>query len=71
MSKVLELVFKDTAGKAKTVNVAEPRANVTKAEAEKAMQEIITANVFTTTAGDDYATIAETRMRTTTVTPLA
>ena len=46
MSKVLELVFKDAKGKTKTFNINEPRDNVTKAEAETAMKNIITANVF-------------------------
>lgn len=66
MSKVLELVFKDTEGNTKTLNVTEPRDDVTKAEAESVMQGIITANVFETTAGD-LATISESRVRTTTV----
>lgn len=70
MSKVLELVFKDTAGKTKTFSINDPRENVTKAEAETAMQNIITANAFATAAGD-LAEIAETRTRTTVVEPLA
>lgn len=70
MSKVLELVFKDTAGKTKTFSINDPRDNVTKAEAETAMQNIITANAFATTEGD-LATIFETRTRTTVVEPLA
>jgi hypothetical protein len=70
MSKVLELVFTDTAGKNKTLNVNEPREDASKAEAEAAMQGIIDANVFATANGD-LAAIAEARVRTTTVEPLA
>ncbi|NCC85388.1 MAG: DUF2922 domain-containing protein [Clostridia bacterium] len=70
MSKVLELVFKDIAGKTKTFNINDPRDNVTKAEAETAMQNIIAANVFATTNGD-LAEISESRVRTTVVEPLA
>ncbi|HIU63934.1 MAG TPA: DUF2922 domain-containing protein [Candidatus Avacidaminococcus intestinavium] len=70
MSKVLELVFKDTAGKDKTISVDAPREDVTKSEAESAMQKVIAANVFATTNGD-LATISEARMRTTTVEALA
>ena len=70
MSKVLELVFKDAKGKTKSFNINDPRDNVTKAEAETAMQNIIAANVFATTNGD-LAEISESRVRTTVVEPLA
>ena len=70
MSKVLELVFKDVKGKTKTFNINDPRDNVTKAEAEAAMKNIITANVFNTTNGD-LTDISESRVRTTVVEPLA
>ena len=70
MSKVLELVFKDAKGKTKSFNINDPRDTVTKAEAETAMKNIITANVFNTTNGDLTDT-SEVRVRTTVVEPLA
>lgn len=66
MSKVLELVFKDTDGKKKTFSINDPKNDVTKASAEGVMQGIINANIFATAAGD-LASIVETRVRTTTV----
>ena len=38
MDKVLELVFKGSQGKNTTLNVKNPKADVTKAEADTAMQ---------------------------------
>ena len=70
MSKVLELVFKDVKGKTKTFNINDPRDTVTKAEAETAMKNIITANVFNTTNGD-LTDISEARVRTTVVATLS
>lgn len=71
MSKVLELVFKDEKGKAKTISISEPRENVTKTEAVAAMNAVIAAKALQGTSGQ-LATIGEDpRMRTTTVEPLA
>ena len=66
MEKVLELVFKGSQGKNTTLNVKNPKADVTKAEADTAMQELIEADVFDTAAGS-LAAIKEARVRTTDV----
>lgn len=66
MDKVLELVFKGSQGKNTTLNVKNPKADVTKAEADTAMQELIEADVFDTAAGS-LAAIKEARVRTTDV----
>jgi len=66
MEKVLELVFKGALGKNATLNVRDPKDGVTKADADKAMQAIIAANVIDSSAGD-LASIKEARVRTTDV----
>lgn len=46
MAKTLQLEFGNAAGKKVTVAVEEPRENLTVAEVEAAMQQIITSQVF-------------------------
>lgn len=69
MEKVLELVFKNAAGDKKVLNVAEPRDNVSAAEATEAMNAIIAADVFATPGGK-LTEAVEARVRTTQVTVL-
>ncbi len=64
MEKVLELVFKNTEGDKKILTVAEPRADVTAAQASEAIAAIIAANVFETSGGG-LAEAVEARVRTT------
>lgn len=66
----LELIFKTSGGQKKTIAVSKPRADLTKAEAEVAMQKVIDANVFTSSKGD-LTGIVGARMRTTNLDPLA
>ena len=66
----LELIFKTSGGQKKTIAVSKPRADLTKAEAEAAMQKVIDANVFTSSKGD-LTGIVGSRMRTTNLDPLA
>ncbi len=54
----LELVFKNAAGKKVTLNIEEPKATVTKAEIDAAMNVIVD--------GGDIVEAVEGRMRTTT-----
>ncbi len=61
----LELVFKNAAGKKVALNIEEPKANVTKAEIDAAMNVIVENNIFATTGGDIVEAV-EGRMRTTT-----
>ena len=52
MSKTLEMVFKDVAGKTKNISVADPREDITKAEVKGVMEGLITDKAFVTTNGD-------------------
>ena len=52
MSKTLEMVFKDVAGKTKNISVTDPREDITKAEVKAVMEGLITDKVFVTTNGD-------------------
>lgn len=52
MTKTLELIFKTADGAKKTLSISNPKDDLTKQEAMDAMQQIITANCFETTAGD-------------------
>lgn len=63
MEKVLQLVFKDSAGDKKTISIAEPREDITEAEAQAAMTSIINANVFVY-GGSALAVAVEARYRT-------
>lgn len=62
----LDLVFKNAAGKKVTLNIEEPKANVTKAEIDAAMGVVVTNNVFATSGGDIVEAV-EGRIRTTTL----
>ena len=59
----LELVFKNAAGKKVTYNIEEPKAGVTKAEIDTAMQVVVSNNIFNTTGGDIVEAV-EGRLRT-------
>ena len=61
----LELVFKNAAGKKVALNIEEPKANVTKAEIDAAMNVVVENNIFATSGGDIVEAV-EGRMRTTT-----
>ena len=61
----LDLVFRNAAGKKVTLNIEEPKANVTKAEIDAAMQVVVENNIFNTSGGDIVEAV-EGRMRTVT-----
>ena len=61
----LDLVFKNAAGKKVTLNIEEPKANVTKAEIDAAMGVVVSNNVFATSGGDIVEAL-EGRLRTVT-----
>ena len=48
----LDLIFRNAAGKKVTLNIEEPKAGVTKAEIDAAMQVVVESNVFNTSGGD-------------------
>ncbi len=48
----LELVFRNAAGKKVSLNIEEPKAGVTKAEIDAAMQAVVENNIFNTGGGD-------------------
>ena len=62
----LYLVFKNAAGKKHTLKVEEPKAGVTKAEIDAAMQVVVDNNIFNTSGGDIVEAV-EGRLRTITL----
>ena len=59
----LDLVFRNAAGKKVSLNIEEPKANVTKAEIDAAVQVVVENNIFNTSGGDIVEAV-EGRMRT-------
>ena len=68
MEKTLELVFNKSDGTKKTLSIADPRADVTLADAQAA--KIIEANVLTS-GGEALVEFVEARIKTVTVSVLA
>ena len=66
----LDLIFKNAAGKKVVLNIEEPKAGVTKAEIDAAMQVIVDSNVFATSGGDIVEAVGG-RLRTTTLDPVS
>ena len=62
----LDLIFKNAAGKKVTLNIEEPKAGVTKAEIDAAMQVVVDNNIFNTSGGDIVDAV-EGRLRTITL----
>ena len=69
MEKTLELVFNKSDGTKKTLSIADPRADVTLADAQAAAAKIIEANVLT--SGEALVEFVEARIKTVTVSVLA
>lgn len=46
MTKTLELVFRTSAGKEVTLSLPDPKDDLTLAQAQTVMQDIITRNIF-------------------------
>ncbi|MCO5387319.1 DUF2922 domain-containing protein [Desulfosporosinus sp.] len=51
-NKVIRLTFTTVAGKTFSIALPNPRADLTKAEAEAVMDTIISKNIFITTGGE-------------------
>ena len=62
----LDLVFKNATGKKVVFNIEEPKAGITKAEIDAAMEVVVNNNVFNTTGGDLVEAV-EGRLRTITL----
>ena len=48
----LELVFKNVAGKKCSLNIEEPKRDISKAEIDAAMKVVVDSNVFNSPGGD-------------------
>lgn len=70
MAKTLEMVFRNENGNTVTLAVPDPQDNLTRAQVEAVMQNIIAKNVFTSRGGD-LTQIADVRIRSRDVTALA
>jgi hypothetical protein len=66
----LELLFKNADGKRKTFNILDPKEGLTLEAVQKAMGDIIAANIFSI-FGADLKTAEDARKRTTTLEKLA
>lgn len=51
-SKILRMVFSTQNGSTFTVTLPQPREDLTAAEVETVMDQIVSDNIFTTTGGD-------------------
>ena len=58
----LDLVFRNAAGKKVSLKIEEPKAGVTKAEIDAAMQAVVENNVFNTSGGKRENTVATSGM---------
>ena len=65
----LDLIFRNAAGKKVTLNIEEPKAGVTKAEIDAAMQVVVENNIVNTSGGDIVEAV-QGRLRTTTLNPV-
>ncbi|MPN47347.1 hypothetical protein SDC9_194949 [bioreactor metagenome] len=63
MTKTLEMVFRNQEGKETVVSLADPRDNLTKAEVDTVMQDIVAKNIFSTKGGD-LVQLVDARIRT-------
>ena len=62
MVKTLEMVFRNESGKEVVISIAEPKDDLTLAQVNTVMQEIVAKNVFSTKTGD-LVQIVEARIR--------
>lgn len=52
ITRVLRMVFSTQGGSTSSITLPQPREDLTAAEVEAVMEQIITKNIFTTTGGD-------------------
>ena len=65
----LDLIFRNAAGKQVILNIEEPKAGITKAEIDAAMEVVVNNNIFNTSGGDIVEAV-EGRLRTITLDPV-
>ena len=70
MEKTLELIFTKSDGAKKTLSIADPREDVSLADAQAAAAKIIEANVLTS-GGLELTEFSEARIKTVTIDVLA
>lgn len=70
MVKTLEMVFRNESGKEVVLSMLEPKDDLTLAEVNTVMQDIISKNIFNTTTGD-LVQVIEARIRSKDVAVLA
>ena len=63
MTKTLEMVFRNSSGKEVTMSLADPKEDLTKAQVDAVMQEIISRNIFISKTGELTQSV-EARIRT-------
>ena len=51
MKKVLEMTFRNTVGKEITLSLADPKDDLTLAQVNTVMDDIVAKNIFTTASG--------------------
>lgn len=61
MSKTLQMVFRDAGGKECTLSLVDPKADLTLAQVNTVMTEIVSRNIFASKNGD-YVQIADARI---------
>ena len=52
MQQTLRMVFRNAEGRIVSINLADPKAELTEMEVDITMDSILTKNIFTTTGGD-------------------
>ena len=52
MTKTLEMVFRNSSGKTVTLSMPDPKEDITLAQVEAVMDEIVAKKVFTSKAGE-------------------
>lgn len=63
MTKTLEMVFRNSEGKETVISLADPRDDLTKAEVDIVMQDMLAKNIFSTKGGDLVQSV-DARIRT-------
>lgn len=62
---VLQLSFKTTTGKIRSINILDPKEDLTEVKVSEAMDTILNNGIFTTTAGDFMDKVSATIITTT------
>ena len=63
MTKTLEMVFRNGEGKETVISLVDPRDDLTKAEVDAVVQDMLAKNIFSTKGGD-LVQVVDARIRT-------